>query len=421
MKSRMHSTDAATPCNRAGCGLAGWSARCAGCPYWPCCTAAARANESCASADERCAFVSALLQQREGYGAKATGGLGGRFIEVTSDQDSGRARCALAQAKKGPTWIRFASDMTIVLDKQLRVPSNTTIDGRGRRVALIDDGLGVYGSQNVILTHLTIDGRLNRLTQAVNVANGSRDVWVDHLDLSRMSDRLLNVKNGSTDVTISWTKFHNSNKVMLLNNITSKNLFENYERDSIARVTLHHNYFFNTVQRNPGPVRHLSSFQQPAGELGLLRHELQPGSQGPGRGQHLQQRRQAPMRGAGVLPDGGRRQGELLPLHPRGRQAQRAGQRRVRRGRLSEPEGPAWHTRDYKAFLRLKDNLYLGDAKPVLQDYRPEAAPTPPYCYGYERPTAELADRIRKYAGNTSGIRRCRRRGPGRAARRNGP
>ena len=71
--------------------------------------------------------------------------------------------------------------MTIVLDKQLRVPSNTTIDGRGRRVALIDDGLGVYGSQNVILTHLTIDGRLNRLTQAVNVANGSRDVWVDHL------------------------------------------------------------------------------------------------------------------------------------------------------------------------------------------------------------------------------------------------
>ena len=213
--------------------------------------------------------------------------------------------------------------MTIVLDKQLRVPSNTTIDGRGRRVALIDDGLGVYGSQNVILTHLTIDGRLNRLTQAVNVANGSRDVWVDHLDLSRMSDRLLNVKNGSTDVTISWTKFHNSNKVMLLNNITSKNLFENYDRDAIARVTLHHNYFFNTVQRNPGAVRHLSSIQQPAGELGLLRHELQPGSQGLGRGQHLQQRRQAPMRGAGVLPNGGRRQGELLPLHPRGRQAQR--------------------------------------------------------------------------------------------------
>ena len=163
------------------------------------------AGERCAVPDEHCPFVAALLQQREGYGANATGGLGGKFIEVTSDRDSGRGtlRAALKKARKGPTWIRFASDMTIVLDSQLRVPSNTTIDGRGKQVTLIDDGLGVYGSQNVILTHLAIDGRLTRFTQAVNVANGSRDVWVHHMDLSRMSDRLLNVKNGSTDVTIS--------------------------------------------------------------------------------------------------------------------------------------------------------------------------------------------------------------------------
>lgn len=37
---------------------------------------AATASESCASPDERCPFVSELLQQREGYGAQATGGLG---------------------------------------------------------------------------------------------------------------------------------------------------------------------------------------------------------------------------------------------------------------------------------------------------------------------------------------------------------
>lgn len=213
--------------------------------------------------------------------------------------------------------------MTIVLESQLRVPSNTTIDGRGRHVALIDDGLGVYGSRNVILTHLTIDGRLNRLTQAVNIANESRDVWVDHMDLSRMSDRLLNVKNGSTDVTISWTKFHNSNKVMLLNNITSKDLFANYERDSIARVTLHHNYFFNTVQRNPrGQFGTFHLFNNLL-EVGFLRHEFQPGGQGAGRRQYLQQRFEARVRGAGILPHGGRRQGELLPLHSHGRQAQR--------------------------------------------------------------------------------------------------
>lgn len=214
---------------------------------------AAVAEEPCKVADEHCPFVSSLLQQREGYGEKTVGGLGGRVVEVTSDKDSGPGtlRDAVKRARKEPTWIRFASDMTIVLASQIRVPSNITIDGRGKKVTLIDDGLGIYGSRNVIVTHLTIDGRLSRLTQAVNVANGSRDVWVHHLDLSRFSDRLLNVKNGSTDVTVSWTKFHDSNKVMLLNNITSADLFKNYERDSIARVTLHHNYFLNTVQRNP--------------------------------------------------------------------------------------------------------------------------------------------------------------------------
>lgn len=407
MKSRMHSTDAATPLQPRRLRSGGLVRAMRWLPVLALLHGgAARANESCASADERCAFVSALLQQREGYGAKATGGLGGRFIEVTSDQDSGPGtlRAALAQAKKGPTWIRFASDMTIVLDKQLRVPSNTTIDGRGRRVALIDDGLGVYGSQNVILTHLTIDGRLNRLTQAVNVANGSRDVWVDHLDLSRMSDRLLNVKNGSTDVTISWTKFHNSNKVMLLNNITSKNLFENYERDSIARVTLHHNYFFNTVQRNPRGqfgTFHLFNNLLENWDFYGMSFSLEAKALVEGNIFNNDAKRQCvepeffpTVEGVKVnycryIPEAARRS-----ALDNGASDEGAYQN------LKAQHG---YTRDYKAFLRLKDNLYLGDAKPVLQDYRPEAAPTPPYCYGYERPTAELADRIRKYAGNTSG------------------
>lgn len=325
---------------------------------------------------------------------------------MTSDQDSGPGtlRAALAQAKKGPTWIRFASDMTIVLDSQLRVPSNTTIDGRGKHVALIDDGLGVYGSRNVILTHLTIDGRLNRLTQAVNIANNSRDVWVDHMDLSRMSDRLLNVKNGSTDVTISWTKFHNSNKVMLLNNITSKNLFANYERDSIARVTLHHNYFFNTVQRNPRGqfgTFHLFNNLLENWDFYGMSFSLEAKALVEGNIFNNDAKRQC------VEP-------EFFPTVegvkvnycryiPTAAKRSALDNGASDEGAYQDLKAVHGYTRDFKAFLRLKDNLYLGDAKPVLQDYRPEAAPTPPYCYGYEKPSAELADRIRKHAGNTSG------------------
>lgn len=367
---------------------------------------AAAAEERCVAPNEQCAFIAELLKQREGYGAKTTGGLGGKFIEVTSDKDKGPGtlRAALAQAKKGPTWIRFASDMTIVLDSQLRVPSNTTIDGRGKRVALIDDGLGVYGVQNVILTHLTIDGRLNRLTQAVNVANNSRDVWVDHMDLSRMSDRLLNVKNGSTDVTISWTKFHNSNKVMLLNNITSKDLFHNYDRDSIARVTLHHNYFFNTVQRNP---------RAQFGTFHLFNNLVENWDF---YGMSFSLEAKALVEGNIFSNDSQRKcvEPEFFPTVeginvnycsyiPKAPQRSALGNGESDRGAYERRKDQHGYTRDYKAFLRLKDNLYLGDAKPVLQDYRPESAPTPPYCYGYEKPTPELAERIRNFAGNTSG------------------
>jgi pectate lyase len=369
------------------------------------CGGTAVASESCSIPDEHCPAVSSLLQQREGYGAKATGGLGGRFIEVTSNMDTGPGtlRAALKQAK-GPTWIRFASDMTIVLDSQIRVPSNITIDGRGRHVTLIDDGLGIYRSKNVIVTHLTIDGRLSRLTQAVNVANGSQDVWIDHLDLSRFSDRLLNVKNGSTDVTVSWTKFHDSNKVMLLNNITSSNLFKNYDRDSIARVTLHHNYFLNTVQRNPraqfGTFHLFNNLVENWDFYGmsfsLAARALVEGNMfsNVARRNCTEPKFFPTVEGINV------NYCRYIAEAPK-RSALLNGESDRRNYEKSKAEYDYKH--DFKAFLRVKDNLYLGDAKPVLEDYRPESVPAPPYCYGYERPTPELAEKIRRLAGNTQG------------------
>lgn len=73
------------------------------------------------------------------------------------------------------------------------------------------------------------------------------------------------------------------------------------------------------------------------------------------------------------------------------------------RRNYEKSKGKYGYERDFKAFLRVKDNLYMGDAKPVLEDYRPELAPAPPYCYSYERPTPELAEKIRRLAGNVRG------------------
>ena len=356
------------------------------------------------NASAACPMVASLLQQREGYGRKATGGLGGRVVVVSSSADAGPGtlREAVRQAH-GPTWIRFGADMTIRLASQIRVPSDVTIDGRGHRVTLLDYGLGVYHSHNVIITHLTIDGELKTFSQAVNIANGSHDVWADHLDLSRFADRLVNVKNGSTDVTLSWIKFHDDDKVMLINNITSKNLYAHYERDAVARVTVHHCYFLDTVQRNPRVqfgTAHLFNNLLENWDFYGMSFSLE--ARALVEGNIFVNRVDRTCREPSFFPtvEGvKRRYCGYIP-----RTAARSALENGESDRKNyERTLPVYHyTRGYKAFLRVRDNLYLGAAREVLHDYEPGKVPNPPYCYGYQAPTKAVADEIRRYAGNTS-------------------
>ncbi|WP_441301381.1 pectate lyase family protein [Caballeronia sp. EK] len=377
-------------------------------------SARAQALEGCQKASVSCPPVAELLSQREGYGRKATGGADGVVMMVTSAADSGLGtlREAVRRAK-GPTWISFASDMTIDLESQIRLPSNITIDGRGHSVKLLDYGFGIYGSANVIVTHLTIDGRLRTFSQAINIANGSRNVWLDHLDLSRFADRLLNVKNGSTDVTVSWVKFHDDDKVMLLNNITSENLFKNYERDAIARVTLHHNWFIDTVQRNPraqfgtfhlynnlvenwdfyGMSFSLEAKATVEGNI-FVNHSDRVCTEPPFfptvegiNATYCSNISGAPARSALVNGESDRK-------------------------RYEETRSKYQYTQDYRAFLSVRDNLYLGDAQAVLTNYHPEAVPVHPYCYSYEHADITLVERVRRHAGNVpSGTATLCRRG----------
>ncbi|WP_338523219.1 hypothetical protein [Erwinia aphidicola] len=55
-----------------------------------------------------------------------------------------------------------------------------------------------------------------------------------------------------------------------------------------------------------------------------------------------------------------------------------------------------------EAFLKVRDNLYLADARQVLNNFRADLVPQPPYNYDYEQPSLALLDRIPRLAGNTS-------------------
>ena len=365
---------------------------------------AAEHGAECATASLRCPSVAALMKSREGYGRAATGGIGGDMVVVSSADDTGPGtlREAIARAKRAPAWIVFGKDLTIELKSQLRVPSNVTIDGRGHQVTLLDYGFGVYGSTNVILTHLTIDGRERTFTQAVDVANGSRQVWLDHLDLSRFAARLINVKNGATDTTISWVKFHDDDKVMLINNLTSENLFDNYDRDVGARVTMHHNYFVDTVQRNP---------RAQIGTVHIYNNLIENWDF---YGMSFSLEAKALVEG-NIFVNKAVRACKEPPFYPtvEGVNARYCDNIAAAPARSTLPNGDAdrksyektkakyGYTHDYRAFLAVRDNLYLGDAKAVIEDYLPERVPPVNYCRTYEHPSVALADKIRHQAGNT--------------------
>src|SRR5690242_10243323 len=76
--------------------------------------ASARDFLSCGAPKLDCPHVASLLAEREGYGRNATGGLGGEFVVVTSEADSGAGSLRdIVERADRAVWVVFPSDMTI--------------------------------------------------------------------------------------------------------------------------------------------------------------------------------------------------------------------------------------------------------------------------------------------------------------------
>ena len=116
-------------------------------------------------------------------------------------------------------------------------------------------GLNIRDYNNVIVQNLKIHevAYPNDALTLDNVNHG----WVTHCELYSTIgsgvgydtyDGLLDVKNGSRYITISWNRLHDHMKVMLFghtDNASSQTI------DEKLRVSLHHNYVYNTDGRNP--------------------------------------------------------------------------------------------------------------------------------------------------------------------------
>jgi pectate lyase len=168
---------------------------------------------------------------------------------------------------------------------RIRIPANTTLVGATRDAGLRGAWLDIRptstsGNQpmNVIVRNLTFEdtydcfpqwspndgatGNWNALYDAISVRNATH-VWIDHNAfrdvatadatlpsyfgrLYQVHDGLLDVTNESDLVTISWNRFSDHDKAMLVGSSDSAVA----DRGKL-RLTLHHNLFADLGQRVP--------------------------------------------------------------------------------------------------------------------------------------------------------------------------
>jgi pectate lyase len=209
------------------------------------------------------ADVEGLVADVEGFGARTTGGRGGEVVWVTSLAAAGEGTLADAISGDAPRWIRFRVSGEIRLPAPLEVGANKTLDGRGARVVIAGHGLVVAGRRNVIVENLVFrDGA----GDALHLVDGAADVWIDHSSFSRFGDGLVDVTRGATDVTISWCRFSEHDKVVLIGASPA------HDGDRAIRVTLHHNHFERTGERHPrlrfGKVHAYNNYYEAWGSYG---------------------------------------------------------------------------------------------------------------------------------------------------------
>lgn len=184
--------------------------------------------------------------------------------EPEGEQENARKRAAQKQRA------------TMLLD----VPSNTTIVGATPDATLNGLSLRINGASNVIVRNLhhkgVIDcfpqwdptdgssGNWNSEYDMVQIINGATNIWMDHNHYTddpyfddeaptyfgrsfQQHDGAIDITNGSDLVTVSYNRFADRDKLMLIGSTDSPGRGD----PGKLRVTLHHNEFVNVGQRAP--------------------------------------------------------------------------------------------------------------------------------------------------------------------------
>jgi pectate lyase len=180
-----------------------------------------------------------------------TGGAGGPTVTVSTAAD-----LIAAVKAEGPRIVRVNGMITLPAG-MYDVSSDKTVVGVGASSGITGGGLNIglpasdsvtappaNAVHNVIIRNLTFK---NASDDSINVQMFSHHIWIDHNDLSAGYDGLIDIKRGSSYITVSWNHTHHHTKNMLLGH-SDKNAAQDTGR---LKVTYHHNWYDRTPQRNP--------------------------------------------------------------------------------------------------------------------------------------------------------------------------
>ncbi|WDZ82777.1 pectate lyase family protein [Micromonospora cathayae] len=183
--------------------------------------------------------------------AGTTGGAGGPTVTVTT-----ASQFVTEAASAGPKVIQV-SGMIALPGPMHEVTSDKTIVGLGANSGFTGGGLNIglplsdaitsppaNAVHNVIIRNLNFR---NWADDAINVQMFSHHVWIDHNTWTTGNDGGVDIKRGSSYVTVSFNHADGTDKNMLLGH-DDGNAAQDVGR---LKVSYHHNFFDDTNQRNP--------------------------------------------------------------------------------------------------------------------------------------------------------------------------
>ena len=191
---------------------------------------------SCVFGGEEAPFAPpSWFSECEGFGCRVAEVYKHQRCVVSSLKESALRACAT----KPNSHVTFSKSGTISLAKSINTATGVIIDGSGQNVRLTGQALSL-SSKNIVYSMSFEKGP----DDGIKIKGTHKDIWVHHCSFRNYDDGLLDITRGVRKVTVSWCRFADHDKTMLIG-------FHPDEDKDTSDITIHHNYWINCVQRQP--------------------------------------------------------------------------------------------------------------------------------------------------------------------------